>query len=474
MPIVEIPINKGVFKTENGRSLRNSEYAENLINMLIDEAGGNIDRPSLSLLTTLDSIEPIGMRFFEGVVVAVTADRKIYSIQLDGEVTDVTGDPLPGVSRPIFADNGGTLFIVGGGTPIKWEGFGTTTAALGGSPPSMSHIVFLDGYLIGNRRLDSENNKVIQFSDFEDPETWNATDIFSAVSDPDEVQAVDVSQRELYLVGEETVEVWQNVGTDPIPFARAFIWQLGTPAPYSVVSEDNSVFLLDQDRRIIRLAGRQSIRMSQAIENELSTYETVNDCWSASFTWKGSIHVIFNFPTAGTAWSIDLKNNEWTDWRGFDNGLSRVRINCLTYLKNNGAIFAGDYSTGKVWNFSDTNKTDAEGVFVRQRTFSYRDGGGSVRKRCDLFRINLERNVAAMYSGTTSETNPKIELRFKDSGRGWSDWRQFSLGERGETKAYAEFRRLGIYRSRQYEIRMTDPAALKITSIETDETVMAS
>lgn len=472
--IQEIPINLGAFKSQNQRSVRNSGYAEDLINIFIDIVGSNYDRPTLDLYAQLPNLEAIGMYYFDGVLVVVTAERKIFTIDSDQVVVDITGVDLPGFGRPVFTDNKETLIIVGGGTPIKWEGVGEVTEDLGGSPPQATHASFLDGFLILNRRLDSESNKVEQFSEFEDIETWIGTSIFSAVADPDEVQGHTVCQRELYVVGSKTCEVWQNVGAFPVPFARSFIWQFGTSAKYSIISVENSVIFIDQDRRILQFSGREVTRLSDAIEEELSTYETVTDCISSSFTWNGSVHVLFVFPTARKTWSVDLRNKQWTEWRGFDNGWTRPRINCSVYSNELRKTFAGDYITGKIWVFSDEIKTDAEGIFKRNRKFSQRDGGASIRKQANLIRINMRRDVATSYEGSLPETNPTLEVRWKDDGKSWSNYRQVSLGERGEARYYAEIYRLGIYRNRQYEIQFSDPVAFNITSIETDEEALTT
>lgn len=474
MPISPIPINKGVFKTQTGRALKNAEFAEDLINLFIGQGGENFDRPSLEYLSVLDSTGVIGASYFDGLLVFVTEDRNIYSMTTTGTVVDVTGAELPGTARPVFTNDGTYLYIVGGGAPIRWGGAGTVTTALGGSPPDMTHIVWMDGYLIGNRQLAAENNKVIQYCDFETPETWTGTNIFSAVADPDPLQALEVSQRELYAVGEKTTEVWQNIGSSPVPFARAYVWQYGTIAPYSVHAVDNSLFMLDQDHRILRISGRQVERLSEPIENELFSYETVSDCFAKSFTWKGSIHVLFVFPTAQRAWSIDLKNSQWSQWYGYDGGLSRLRLHSLVYEPISGRVFAGDWQTGKVWEFSDTEKTDAQGIFVRQRTFSYRDGGVTVRKVGNYVRFDMERNVAAAYDGTTSETNPTLELRWRDDEKGWSDWRRSPIGQKGEGRFHMTFRRTGVFRNRKYQVRLTDPAEFNLIGVETDEAVMTT
>lgn len=463
-----IPISKGAYKPPFGRALRNVEYAENLINLMIGPAGENFDRPTLSSFAELDSTDIIGSYYFAGVVVVVTSDRKVYTVDVIGEVTDVTGVSLPGILRPVFTNDADACYIVGGGAPIKWSGIGTLTALLGGSPPEMSHITYLDGYLIGN----TLGGVTIRFSDYATPETWTGTNVFSAVADPDPIEGVEVAQRELYVVGSASTEVWQNIGTSPVPFARAFVFQHGTPAPYSVHTADGTVFMLDQNHQIMRFLGRQPTRISEAIENDLFGYEVVSDCFARSFTWKGSVHVLFVFPTAEKAWSIDLKNGQWSEWRGWSAGWSRVRIGALVYCEDTGLVFAGDWQTGVVWQFSATEKTDAGGIFKRVRTFSHLDGGASIRKRCNMLRVNLNRDVAAEYTGTEDETNPTLELRWKDDDRGWSEWRRAQLGEKGELAYYADFRRLGIYRTRQYELQMSDPASLEIVGVETDDTVM--
>ncbi len=469
MPFVKIPMNQGAFKSQEQGSLKNVPYAEDLINIFIGVTGNNYDRPSLELYTTLPSNEIIGIYYFDGVLVAVTSDRKIYTIDSDKNIIDVTDVALPGNARPVFADNKQELIIAGGSNPIKWEGVGYTTKAIDDAPEA-THIAFLDGFLLANRRIVSENNKVIQFSEFEDIDTWLLTSIFSAVGDPDEVQGIAVNQREAYIVGEKTTEIWQNVGASPVPFNRAHIWQYGTCAKYSIILADNSVIFIDQDRRILKIAGRELVRISETIEEELSRYEVVSDCITSQFSWNGSTHVLFVFPTERKTWSIDLRNNQWTEWRGFLIDWDRPRINCSYYVQETRECFAGDFNTGRIWKFSDTIKTDAGGVFKRNRKFSQIDQGSYAKKQVRVLRINMKRDVATSY---TDFANPTIEIRWKDDGKFWTNWKQISLGEIGEKKRFVDVHRLGIYRTRQYEIQCSDPVELNITDIETDEEVLS-
>lgn len=473
MPFVKIPMNQGVFKSKDQDSVRNVPYAEDLINMFVGVTGNNYDRPTLELFATLPSNEPIGMYYFDGVLVVVTSDRKIYTVDSNANILDITNAPLPGTARPVFTDNKQVLLIAGGSTPIKWEGVGSQTEALGGSPPATTHLAFLDGFLLANRRIASENYKVVQFSDFEDVETWNGLSLFSAVGDPDEVMGIAVNQREAYIIGQKTTEIWQNVGASPVPFNRAFIWQYGTCAKYSIIVADNSVIFIDQDRRILKLTGREPVRLSETIEEELFKYETVSDCVTSQFSWNGSVHVLFVFQTERKAWSIDLRNNQWTEWKGFSTDWDRPRINCLHYVQDTRECFAGDFATGRIWKFSDTIKTDAGSIFKRNRKFSVMDQGTYNKKQVRVLRINMKRDVANSYTEGLPETNPTIELRWRDDGKFWTNWRHISLGKIGEKKRFVEIHRLGQYRSRQYEIQFSDPVELNISDIETDEEILS-
>lgn len=463
--MIPIPITKGVYRSQNDASTRNTEYAQILYNMFLDSAGANYDRPTLELLTTLDSVDTIGITYFDGVFVVVTSDRKVYTVEQDGTMLDVTGDLLDGFLRPTFVDNGTSLIICGGATPLRWDGVGTQTETLGGSPPDGTHIVYLDGFLI----LNNTGTKIVRFADLDDVEGWDVNNFFTCNAHPDILQGLAVSQRELWAIGEKSTEVWQNLGGFPVPFERAFVFNYGTIAPYSILSVDNSVFFMDQDRRIRQFSGREQVRLSEPIEEDLSKYEFVSDCISQWFAYNGSIHIVFIFPTEKKCWSIDLKNGQWTQWTGYNNGYVRPRINCLFYHEGTQQTLIGDFSTNRIWQFSSTNKTDAGGIFLRQRTFCERDSGTSIKKQANLLRLHMRRDVANDYEGQDPDTNPTVEIRWKDDDKGWSQYRRVPLGNIGNKKNYVEIRRLGIYRSRTYDIRMTDPAELNITSIETDE-----
>ena len=464
MPFESLPIDKGTFRVRRPESLVNSPFAEVLENLFIDRSGSNIDRPALANVLTLESNNIVGMTYFGGVHVVVTSDRKQYAVDSNFSVSNITGTLLPGSRRPVFANDGSNLYIAGGAAPLSWAGGNSVSALVSGSPPNCSHIIWTDGILLVNRLVQSEGYKVVQFSEVDDPATWTGTNIFSNVGNPDPTVSLKVANRDVYCIGSETTEIWQNIGAVPVPFVRAYMWNYGTLAPYSAVVADNSLFFVSQYRKIVRFVDRQPVFISDPIDVELRSYGSVSDCIAYQFSHGGTIHVLFLFPSAGRAWSIDLSNQNWTEWTDFS---GRVRINALSEGANE--ILCGDFEKGKIYNLSSDNKTDAGSPFVRRRRFSYRDSGGSIKKNAIRMRVTLNRSGALQY-----DVDPMVELRWKDAGKGWSRPRQASMGERGTEQKYVEFRRLSSYRLRQYEIRMTDPVEFAMSKVEVEEEAMSS
>lgn len=56
----------------------------------------------------------------------------------------------------------------------------------------------------------------------------------------------------------------------------------------------------------------------------------------------------------------------------------------------------------------------------------------------------------------------KTQIRYKIDGRGWSDWIDRSLGERGQFGFPVVIMRLGRGQTFVYEIRTTDPVRADI------------
>jgi len=70
-------------------------------------------------------------------------------------------------------------------------------------------------------------------------------------------------------------------------------------------------------------------------------------------------------------------------------------------------------------------------------------------------------------------TDPKLMIRWRDNNRAnWSNEHYISLGNIGETDLILRLKRLGVFRTRQFELVVTDVVAASFGDAEVDITVL--
>lgn len=463
MPLVPIPIGKGVYANVDSTSVKTPEAATVLKNLVIDDAGANIDRPALSSTPfgqTGAASGIIGAQYFpvSDTTVLVDIARRIWSMDSSGVTTDITGASiLGGTGRPMFASDGTYLAIAGGGAPQRWSGTGTTEI-MPGSPPDTDDISYLDGYWIA-RVLNSPEFRYAGPTPVA-RETWSSGDFFEAEGLPDNVVTQAVLIRELYAFGNESTEIFQNFGASQ-PFSRTFFIDTGISAARSVVKWDNSLGWLDDEKKIVRMEGRTPVHISAPIQSVLDGYDTVDDCWAANIRVGGYYFAVWVFPTAETAWAMNQKTREWSEWDGFTGpNQQRFPMHAHAYVKEWSKNLVGDPYTGVVRELSFDHKVDGSQVLRRLRRMRYTHGSGQ-RKRSNFYLFDVKRGV-----GTSGGVEPVFEIRVNDDGKGWSNWKQVPLGLPGTTQSPTRVRMGGIYRERQLEIQATEPYAFSLVSIQ--------
>lgn len=470
MPTVTLQFNKGVFENVDAFELGNPEIATAQKNILVNDAGSLVDRPGLSRFATIGAIPVIGLYYFETAnkLVAVTENRKIYSVDSAGIVTNITGSgSLAGTSRPVFAEDGTYLAMAGGGVPRTWIGTGNT-AAMAGSPEASTHIFYLDGYWINFLTSDQEARIAGPTSVARG--TWNSADFFQAESNPDHITAGAVLQRELYLFGPASIEIFQNVGDTSTPFQRAFALSKGIAAPYSLTEADNTLWFLDSDRRFVRLEGRTPVIISTPYDRVIRGFGTVSDCWAAKIDISGLYLLLWVFPTEERSFVFDYKSQTWSEWDGFSSGVTnRWRGNTYAFSKVWNRHFVGDFRTGVIWEMSRTNKSDGTDKRRLLLRTGYLDQGTGARKRSLSYTLHVKRGL-----GTPGGIEPVLQLRWRDDDKPWSNPRTVGLGFTGDTKTVVRLFNTGIYRKRQLEISMTDAAELVLNKVEEEVELLAS
>src|SRR5215471_8904176 len=191
-----------------------------------------------------------------GRLFAVT-NQKLYEVFANGS-SNLIGSLIINPGNKVFIANGQTfLFIVTGTNAYS---FNLGSSALTDVTGSLAHILpracaYSDGYYIV--LFGAAFSNTFQISALNDPTTWSGVNVAQPSVFPDNITAILVDHRELWIFGLKATQVYYDSGaTFPfVPIPGAFIEQ-GSSALSSPVRADNSVFWLGGDERGQAIAWR--------------------------------------------------------------------------------------------------------------------------------------------------------------------------------------------------------------------------
>lgn len=147
---------------------------------------------------------------------------------------------------------------------------------------------------------------------------FNALAIAAKTGFADELLALIVVHREVWLFGRQTTEVWGDAGGTLFPFAleQGIFIQRGILAPYSLCISDLTPLWLGQDQNggamVFQGLQYSAVRIStSAIEQEFQSYSRTDDAIGFVHQQDGHIWYVLNFPTADRTWVYDLNTQLW-------------------------------------------------------------------------------------------------------------------------------------------------------------------
>jgi len=380
---------------------------------------------------------------------------------------------------------------------------------------NFTQIPNTDGAFNGADVVDIVDNYFV----YNDPGTqqWAASNTLSPITpalsfsskdgSPDNLVSLIVDHREVYLLGENSSEVWVDVGAFPFPFQRVpgTNTQHGIVAKFSVARLGNSFAYVSRNIRgqaqIMMMQGYIPTRIStHAVENTLVN-QKVNDAIAWTYQLEGHEVYVVSFPSLDLTWAYDVSTQMWHKWLWVDsnNVYHRHRGNCLALFQ--GMVLVGDWQNGKIYELDPNNYTD-DGDTIRrvrrcphlvadlQREYfdelqlQFQPGvgiGGTFISSGTYIGTNLIIPPTQTYSipalgiyiigtatnvnSTSTFTNPQAMLRWSnDGGSTWSREYWIPIGQQGKYKNRAIWRRLGTARDRIYEVVMTDPVKAVIVS----------
>lgn len=352
----------------------------------------------------------------------------------------------------IFNDNNDAM-ISDGSTGYVWNGATIATIVTPDSH-SVGPLAYQGGWGIypvpgtGQWYITAINN----FS------SVDALDFATAEAHPDPLLRIFIDHNQAFLFGTKTIEVWQLTGASDFPFQPLTNSEIegGLAAKNAVVSEDNTIIYLGDDRVIYRLEGYRQVRLSTGpIERAILDVSDASmaDCDAFSYTSGGQKFVVFRFP------------DELTVQYNFATGFWNY---CSTYGYDDWRIMgsAGGYSryfstpTGLV-ALDESKNTDESGIMRRLVRGSPGDANGR-NMTVSKFEIDAEVGRAAIGN------DANVMMRFAPDGETYGNERVRTLGATGEYITRLVWRDLGYGRRPTIEVSITDDVRFSIMTAYVD------
>ncbi len=415
-----------------------------------------------------------GTKVMNGVLYVVAGNR-VYSVNSSGTATSL-GTINTSTGRVGMAVNRATvqeLIIVDGTDGWIYDTTNGLVKIADADFVTADTVTFQDGYFIVNKAGTSQ----FFISALDDGTSWSATDFADAEGDPDEVVAVFSDHRELWVFGEETIEVYFNSGATDFPFERiqgAFI-ERGCAAAHSVAADDNTLFWLGDDGIIYRAAGYTPQRIStHAIEEEIRGFTDLSDAFAFFVTVSGHKFYHISFPNGGVSgrdtatFVYDAATKLWHERESLNLGYWRGSSYAFVYDKH----IVGDTFQGRLGEldmdtydeYGDTMQGILTGPVVdadRRRVFHRR------------FELDIESGVGDT-TGTASD--PQVWMDYSDNGgRTYSPRKPFrSMGKIGAYRQRLRWLRLGQARNRIYRVTVADAVKRSIIAAHLDPAMGAN
>lgn len=401
----------------------------------------------------------------------VVSGTRLYKV--DGNYVSTLLGTVAGTTEPVsITDNGTQIFIAC--NPKSYIYNISTSVLQRISDPDFKGAVtvgYVDGYFVFNE----PNSQKIWITSLLDGLTVDPLDFASAEGTPDNIVAIVVDHREVWVFGSDSTEVRYNSGDASFPLQpiQGAFNEIGCAATYSIAKADNCIFWLAQDSRgqgmVYKATGYTGQRVStHAVEYAIQQYPDISDAIGYSYQQDGHTFYVLVFPSGNAAWAYDASTQLWHERMGWSNGrFARHRSNCHVHF--NRETIVGDYENGNIYRLDlDVSADDGQPQRWVRSWRALPTGSDDLKRTLQhSLQVDMETGV-----GTESGQgqDPQVFLRWSDdSGHTWSGEYATSIGKIGDYGHRVIWRRLGItdkLRDRVYEISGTDPVKIAITGAE--------
>lgn len=464
---------------------RSENYsAQRCVNMYLEQGRGKrpaylIGTPGSSYRTGASPGRIQAMRKLNDALMAAVYGGQLALYDADiNAVATTTGIADDGPADIAF--NGTDVLIASGGILYS------STIAV---PPATATVVrygvssvgFIDGYFV---LTEAESGRF--YSSGQYTTTIDALDFATAEAAPDNLVRLLISNREVLLMGQDTIEVWYNSGGADFPFSRVqgAVIEQGLAAKDSAVVCGQSVVWLGKGGAVWTLEGYTPKLVSNpAISFAISQWPDPSDARAFFYQQEGHAFYVLSSDSGDQTLVYDLSNGEWHE-RSYTAGDGEHRILWDCY-----AFMGGKHWVGGGRDESMTTTAIAElslDIFLDLDSFPYGGTGHSgqpitrtrscvaiqhdmKRLRNTSLTVDMDRGVGPtdpliLSAGVYVGSDPVARVRYsKDGGETWSSALDAKLGRAGDFGRRVKWRRVGGGDRTVFEVKISDPVKVCIT-----------
>lgn len=481
MPKLTLPLGESSYE-----SVSRPFSAQRCINLYADAARENsLSNVALFSLPGVTQFALVGTKPSRGAAVMdgiyyVVLGNILYSI--DNLGVETSRGTITGTKRVSMANNGEKLcIVVPGGDGYQYNATTTTLTEI--TDPdyrTADTVCFKDGFYI----FTATAGDVFFISALNDPLTFDPLDFGTAELAPDPIVACHVGYDELYVVGSESIEAFQNIGGADFPFQRipGASFEKGTHSKYSLIQWEGSFYFAgggeNQRTSIFRTAAAaEPVSIStDAIDQEIQkfTLDEIGESFSFTYSINGFSFVGFTFRSINITSKTFVYNIIASKllnrpiWLEQQSGISdnSWRANSVNFVYDK--MLISDEIDGRIGILNSDIYTEYDNVILRSRTTSPFAADGR-----SIYVSELELTVDSGQGKISGQgENPKIMMDYSDDGaRTWSSefWKNF--GKIGEYLHRVVWRRLGrIPAHRVWRFKVTDPVKVVFIKLEAEVT----
>lgn len=410
-----------------------------------------INTPGLAFFCELPTFPVLGLHNNKGRVFAVTPS-KMYEIFKDGTFKELGDVDLKG--RVSMEDNGIQVVVVDGFKGFYYDANTKEVEQITHEAfyPA-STVTYQDGYFLFDRKGTGQ----FFISELLDVD-FDPLDFATAEGQPDNLVAILSDHREIFLFGEDTIEVWYNSGSSDFPFERnqgAFI-EKGCGARYSVAKQNNTVYFIGSDLMVYQMTGYTPVRIStHAVEKTLKDVD-LNDAFAYTYQDEGHLFYVLTIPSRDITWCYDISTGAWHIRQSYQFG--RHQSNNAIFFDSKTLV--GDFQNGRIYQMAGNFYTDDGEPVVRKFVLPTVNNGREFLT-IDSLEFDMGTGVGLIRD---QGDDPELRVYFsKDSGKTYSEsFKRGRIGKVGEYLTRAKVNRFGAARQFTFKVEISDPIPIDI------------